>query len=150
MKRPVLKVEDHPFFSDLDAEYIDRLNDLAEETEFEPRDIIFREGTTEQTVYLVFEGKVAIETKSNHKGLIKIHIIDAGEVLGWSWFFPPYECHFDARSLEFTKALALDCLGLRALSDKDHDFGYYLLRKIASITVQRLTWTRSQLAEYYR
>ena len=29
-----------------------------------------------------------------------IETLDAGEILGWSWLFPPYRWHFDAPRVE--------------------------------------------------
>ena len=29
-----------------------------------------------------------------------IETLEAGEVVGWSWLFPPYRWHFDARALD--------------------------------------------------
>ena len=37
-----------------------------------------------------------------------IETIEAGEVLGWSWLFPPYRWHFDARALAPVRATAFD------------------------------------------
>ena len=34
------------------------------------------------------------------RGAVVIETIETGEVVGWSWLFPPYRWHFDARALD--------------------------------------------------
>ena len=43
-------------------------------------------------------GRVALETTSRARGASSIETLEPGEVIGWSWLFPPYRWHFDARA----------------------------------------------------
>jgi CRP-like cAMP-binding protein len=70
-------------------------------------------------------------------------------VLGWSWLFPPYRWHFDARALELTRAIALDGKCLREKCEEDHDLGYELVKRVAQIIMERLQATRLQLLDVY-
>jgi CRP-like cAMP-binding protein len=82
------------------------------------------------------------------QGRITIETIASGDVLGWSWLFPPYRWHFDAQALELTRAIAFDGACLRAKCDDDHDLGY-ALQRFARIMMQRLQATRLQLLDVY-
>ena len=75
--------------------------------------------------------------------------MEAGEVFGWSWLFPPYRWHFDVQALDLTRALVFDGQCLRAKCEADHDLGYALMQRFAQVIVQRLQATRLQLLDLY-
>ena len=62
-----------------------------------------------------------------------IETLHAGDVLGWSWLFPPYRIRYDARAMEEVHAIAFDGACLRQKCDADHDLGYELMRRFAQI-----------------
>ncbi len=72
-----------------------------------------------------------------------------GDVLGWSWLFPPYRWVFDAQALELTRALVFDGTCLRGKCEDDHNLGYELMKRFAHVVVQRLQATRLQLLDVY-
>jgi CRP/FNR family transcriptional regulator, cyclic AMP receptor protein len=78
-----------------------------------------------------------------------IQTIEDGDVLGWSWLFPPYRWHFNARTIEETRAIALDGVCLREKGEIDHDFGYELVKRVALIIMERLQATRLQAMDVY-
>jgi hypothetical protein len=75
--------------------------------------------------------------------------VDAGEVLGWSWLFPPYCWHFDAHAQTLVRAFALDGVCLREKCDRDALLGYQLMRRFAGVVVSRLEATQLQLSDLY-
>jgi hypothetical protein len=66
-------------------------------------------------------------------------------VLGWSWLFPPYFWHFNARAVEPTDAFFLNAPPLRAECESDHELGYELIKRIAQVMLKRLQAIRWQL-----
>jgi CRP-like cAMP-binding protein len=110
---------------------------------------LFREGERADQFYLLRHGRVALQVFVPGQGRITIETLQAGDVLGWSWLFPPYLWHFDAQALELTRALAFDGECLRAKCDEDHDLGYTLMQRFARIMMQRLHATRLQLLDVY-
>ena len=70
-------------------------------------------------------------------------------MLGWSWLFPPYRWHLDARAIEAVRAVAFDGACLRQKSIDDHELGYELMRRFAEVIVSRLQATRMQLLDVY-
>ena len=58
------------------------------------------------------------------RGPVTIETIEAGEVLGWSWLFPPYRWHFDARALSVVRATGFDGACLREKCESDPALGY--------------------------
>lgn len=139
----------HPFFAGLEPSSIQELAGFASYAHYERGKYLFHEGERAAHFYIINEGKVALETFAGERGAITIETIEAGEVLGWSWLFPPYRWHFGARVVEPTSAIVLDGGGLRAKCEEDHHFGYELTKRVAHIMMQRLQATRLQLLDLY-
>jgi CRP-like cAMP-binding protein len=139
----------HPFFKDLAPRYIQLSAGCAANVRFKAGEFLFREGEAANQFYLIRHGKVALQVFVPHRGPITIETIPAGEVLGWSWLFPPYRWHFDAQALELVRAIAFDGQCLRDKCEEDHDLGYALMQRFAQIMLQRLQATRLQLLDVY-
>jgi CRP-like cAMP-binding protein len=90
---------------------------------------------------------VSLESHRRSAKPIQIQVIGAGDVLGWSWLFPPYYWHFDARALEPTKVVFFYGTRLREHCETDHDFGFELMKRTADLTIKRLQATRRRLLE---
>jgi len=121
----------------------------AANVRFEAGEYIFREGEDANQFYIIRHGKVALELFTPERGVLTIQTLGAGDVLGWSWLFPPYRWRFDARALELTRAIALDGTCLRNKCDEDHNLGYELVKRFAQIIIERLQATRLQLLDVY-
>jgi CRP/FNR family transcriptional regulator, cyclic AMP receptor protein len=139
----------HPFFAGFAPRYMQLITSCASNVRFAAGTSIFHEGEAATHFYIIRQGKVALETFAAPRGPITIETIEAGEVLGWSWLFPPYHWHFDARVVEPTRAIALDGVCLRSKGEADHDLGYELVKRVAQIMMQRLQATRLQLLDVY-
>jgi CRP/FNR family transcriptional regulator, cyclic AMP receptor protein len=139
----------HPFFAGMNRRYMPLLTGCASNVRFTSGEYLFREGEAADQFYLIREGKIALETHSPQRDRMVIETIDAGEVLGWSWLFPPYRWHFSARTLQETRAITLDGVCLRTRGEADHDLGYELAMRVARILMERLQATRLQLLDVY-
>jgi len=140
---------EHPFFKGLKPEYLKLVTGCASNVRCEAGTYIFREGEEASQFYLIRQGKVALEIFAAQHGPITIETIEGGEVLGWSWIFPPYRWHFSGRVFEPTRAIALDGKCLRAKGEADHDLGYELMKRVAQIMMERLQATRIRLLDIY-
>jgi CRP/FNR family cyclic AMP-dependent transcriptional regulator len=140
---------DHPFFHGLEPGYLELLTGCALNVHFNAGTYIFHEGETAAHFYILRQGKVALEIQSAQRGPIVIETIETGEVLGWSWLFPPYRWHLNARTIEPTRAIMFDGVCLRNKADQDHDLGYELVKRVASVMMKRLQATRMQLLDVY-
>src|SRR4051812_15762523 len=94
----------HPFLRGISAEHMKRLAESSMQAHFERGEVIFREGEPANRFYLVHSGLVELEASLDREKVASIEKIGAGEVLGWSWIFPPYYWHFNARAAEPTDA----------------------------------------------
>jgi CRP-like cAMP-binding protein len=140
---------EHPFFKDLPPADLALIAGCGKNVRFEAGQYIFREGAPANHFYLVRHGLVALEIFSPERGPLVTETIGEGEVLGWSWLFPPYRWSSDARALELTRAVALDGACLRGKCETDPRLGYQLMGRFAQIIMQRLHATRVRLLDIY-
>ncbi len=94
-------------------------------------------------------GRVALEVNVPGRGPFQLESCGEGGVLGWSWLFPPYKWHFDARAVGLVGALAFDGACLRGKCEGDHDLGYELHRRFEAVLIDRLQATRLRLLDLY-
>jgi CRP/FNR family cyclic AMP-dependent transcriptional regulator len=140
---------EHPFFKDLAEPHLETIVGCAANVKFDAGEFIYREGAPADHFYVVRHGKVGVEAFVPGRGAMTVETVEDGEVLGWSWLFPPYKAHFDARALTMVRALSLDGACLRAKCEKDPAFGYQLMKLFAPVLIQRLDATRLQLLDLY-
>ena len=138
-----------PALSSLDPEHRATIAGCAHNVVFEEGAQILREGEPANVFYVVREGAVAIETFVPRRGAVVIETLHEGELLGWSWLFPPYRNAFDARALDTTHAIAFDGACLRGKCDADPALGYDLLRLFAAVIIERLQETRLRVLDVY-
>ena len=139
----------HPFFSGLPQPDVSFIAGCGRNVVFQAGAYIFREGEPADQFYILRHGRVALEIFAPERGPIVVETVDEGEVLGWSWLFPPYRWSFDARAIDLTRAVALDGACLREKCDDDPRLGYELTRRFVPILVGRLEATRIRLLDLY-
>lgn len=140
---------DVPLFEGLKDEELELLAGCASNVRFREGELLFREGEAADTFYVVRHGTVALETFVAPLGGVTIQTVEAGEVVGWSWLFEPYRWHLDARALTTVRATGFDAACLRQKCDDDPALGYDLMRRFASVIIERLQWTRLRLLDVY-
>lgn len=139
------QIAEHRFLKDLTPEQLKVLTECAMQSHFNPGEVIFREGDPANCFYLIQEGKVLLESPVKERSPVTIGTIGPGDVLGWSWLFPPYYWHLDARAVEPTSAIFFYGTRLREECEQDHDLGYALMKRMTAIVIERLQAARRQL-----
>ena len=135
----------HPFLQDLSAEYMATLAECAMPTGFNAGQIIFRQNEIANRFYLIQEGRVLLEATTPDQLTVPVDSVTAGEVLGWSWLFPPYVWNFTARAIEPVRAIFFYGTWLRERCTDDPAFGYELMWRTAGVVIRRLQVVRQQL-----
>ena len=147
MKNLKETITEHPFFHGMKPEHLDILVGCASEAKLKADQILFREGEPSNQFYLIDSGRVAVEAHEPANGTALVQTLGPGEVLGWSWLFPPFSWHFQARALEPTQAIVLSGAHLLVTAEKNPAFGYELMKRVARVVIRRLQATRKQLLE---
>ena len=138
-----------PVFRGLEPAQLELIAGCGSNVHFDQGAVLFREGDAADIFYLVRHGTVALETYVPARGPAMIETLQPGEVVGWSWLFPPYRWHFDARALTDLRATAFDGACLRGKADADPRLGYDLMSRFAQVLIERLQWTRLRLLDLY-
>lgn len=140
----------HPFLEGLAPHYLELLTGCASNLRFKTGDILFHEGEEADRFFIIREGIIRLEVFAPGRGAIPIETVDAGDIVGWSWLFPPYRWHFTARVVAPLRVIALDGECLRGKCDQDHTLGYEFLKRFSRIMLDRLQATRLQLLDLYQ
>jgi CRP-like cAMP-binding protein len=135
----------HPFLAGLNHAQLALLIDCAMATHFHKGQTILREGETANRFYLVETGKVILESSGALGDPVVVDTIGAGDLLGWSWMFPPYAWHFTARAAEPTTAIFFYGTILREYCEKDHSLGYELLKRMTVVMNRRMQGARNKM-----
>jgi CRP-like cAMP-binding protein len=138
-----------PLFRGLGERELGLLAGCGSNVRFADGDVLVREGERADTFFVIRHGGVALETYAPARGAVTIETLDAGEVVGWSWLFPPYRWHFDVRALAPVRATVFDGACLRGKCDADPKLGYDLMSRFAQVLIERLQSTRLRLLDVY-
>ena len=142
-------IADSPVFAGLAPAQLQLIAGCGHNEHVDAGTSLFREGAPADRFFLIRTGAVALEIAPPAGGPLVIETLHAGDVVGWSWLFPPYRWHFDGRAPASTSLIAFDGACLRGKCDTDHELGYELMRRFAASLVERLQATRLQLLDVY-
>jgi CRP-like cAMP-binding protein len=142
-------LQDVPLFQGLTPAQLELIAGCGSNVRFNEGELLFRDGGEANTFYVVRHGSIALETFVPARGAVTIETLEAGEVVGWSWLFPPYRWHFDARALSLVRATSFDGACLRGKCERDPQLGYDLMSRFAQVMIQRMQWTRMRLLDVY-
>jgi CRP/FNR family transcriptional regulator, cyclic AMP receptor protein len=140
----------HPFLRDLDAEEIRFLVSCAANRRFEAGTLLLHEGDPADAFFLVRSGRVSLEAQVPGRGPFQLESVGGGDVLGWSWLFPPYRWQLDARAVEPVVALVFDGRCLREKMELDHRLGFAITKLLLHQLYERLMRVRLQRMDLYR
>jgi CRP/FNR family transcriptional regulator, cyclic AMP receptor protein len=143
------RLHDLPIFEGLQPADLELIAGCASNVRFREGEPLFREGDEANSFYVLRHGTVALETYVPARGPFTIETLDAGEVVGWSWLFPPYRWHFDAHARSLVRATRFDGACLRGKCESDPRLGYELMSRFAQVMIDRLQSTRLRLLDVY-
>ena len=137
----------YAFFDGMRPEHLAMLSDGAKVGQFKAGEMLFREGEPANQFYLIESGKILLEAHEPANDTTPVQTLGAGDVLGWSWLFPPFMWHFQARAVESSTVIMLNGAHLLVSAEHNHDFGYELMKRVAQVVIRRLQATRKRLLE---
>ena len=139
----------HPFLAGMNPTQLALLVDCAMATHFKQGQVILREGEMANRFYLIESGKVVLESGKGFGEPVVVETVSAGDLLGWSWMFPPYVWHFTARAIEPTEAIFFYGTILREYCEKDPSLGYELFKRMAPVMLRRLQAARQKMLSIF-
>src|SRR5262245_39587933 len=140
---------EHPFFKDLKDSYRALIAGCGKNVRFESGRLLAKTEDPANEFFAIRHGRVSIELHSPERGPLILQTIEAGDILGWSWLFPPYRWTFDVRALEEVRAVSFDGECLRGKCERDPAMGYDFMKRFAQVFMRRLQAARLQLLDLY-
>jgi CRP-like cAMP-binding protein len=127
----------------------ERLMSLAREVSFPEDTRIFEAGGTADRFWVIRSGAVSLTQRVTSLQRVTVASLGSGDLLGWSWLFPPYQWDFGAEAFSPVRAYEFDAAAVLRLCEEDPQLGLSLVRFVAEILAHRLETTRGKLMEQY-
>jgi CRP/FNR family transcriptional regulator, cyclic AMP receptor protein len=135
----------HPFLRGMSRDQLGVLAGMARDVSFPARQRLFGDGGNATRFWLIQSGYVSLDLDIPGEGPVVIETIGMGELLGWSWLFPPYQWAFGAVAVTAMEAFEFDAPAVRERCAADPGLGYELNQRIARVLAKRLQATRIRL-----
>jgi CRP-like cAMP-binding protein len=141
-----------PFFAPFSENDLKEMALISEEFQGVKGDQLFEECQPANFLFLLLEGGVDLSYKSEetfHPKTSKefpVGEINPGEVFGISSLIEPYILSATARLSQDSKYITIEANHLRKMIEGNHHLGYLLLQQISKVLMERLAYTRVQLA----
>jgi CRP-like cAMP-binding protein len=142
-------VREHAFFQGLPDASVKLIAGCGKNVKFAAGKPLARQDAEADVFFAIRAGRVAVELHHPGRGACVLQTVGPGEILGWSWLFPPYRWAFDSRAVEEVRAVQFDGACLRKKCEADPAFGYSLMKRFAGVFARRLEATRVQLLDLY-
>ncbi len=142
----------YPFFGVLNTEQIKSIAMIADEITVAAGTKLFEECQQADTFYLLLEGNVELSYKSEedyHPKSAKVFSvgdINPEEVFGVSALVKPYEYSAAGTVTKDSRILKINAEDIRKLLGEDTELGYLFMQQVSKAIMERLSYTRVQLA----
>jgi CRP/FNR family transcriptional regulator, cyclic AMP receptor protein len=113
----------HPFLHGMPADQLGLLAGAARDVGFPCRYRLFEDGGYATRFWLIRSGHVLLDLTVPGQGPLVIGTIGMGELLGWSWLFPPFKWMFGAVAATTVEAFEFDAAMVRELCTAHRELG---------------------------
>lgn len=140
-------LRDTKLFKFCSDQELEKLAAIAVAESYPAGTLLYKEGDPAHHVYIVEEGKVFLEMKtemgpSRPPMQVTVDVITRGEAMGWSAIVEPYVYTLGALAMEDCKLAAIESGKMRELCDADPALGYRIMKGAAKLLAVRLNHTR--------
>jgi hypothetical protein len=148
--KPIPLLTSIPLFSDLAPEHQESISRVAHVSSHKKAEEIFHEGDVPEFLYVVLEGRVALEMHIPNRGRLRILTVEPFEVLGWSSIVDINRKRIaSATAVTAVKLLAIDAMKLHQACQEDPRLGFVIMHQVANVIAGRLIATRMQLLDMF-
>ncbi|MEV6294922.1 cyclic nucleotide-binding domain-containing protein [Streptomyces sp. NPDC051896] len=133
----------------LEPVHRERLMGIAHEVSFPAGTRLFEEGHRADRFWIVRTGTVALDLHVPGQRPAVIETLGHGELVGWSWHFPPHIWHLGAEAMSPVQAWEFDAEAVRAMCAADAELGRAVAVWVGRVVAQRLHASRVRLLDLY-
>ena len=142
----------YSFFGRLNDDQLRAVAMVADIDTAEADATLFEESQPAGFLYLLLEGAIDLYYTSEEKyhpaakKEFHVGVINPGELFSLSALIEPHVLNATARTSQACRFVKFDSTALRELMDRDCELGYFVLQQLSKALMERLTYTRIQLA----
>ncbi|MEU1620119.1 Crp/Fnr family transcriptional regulator [Streptomyces sp. NPDC008238] len=107
------------------------------------------EGRFADRFWVVESGAVSIDMDVPGRGSVSVETLGPGELVGWSWLFPPYRWQVGAHALGSVGAYEFSAAEIRDLCRESPVLGQAIVLAAAQTIAQRLGSARARMLDMY-
>lgn len=138
------------WFQSLSDEHFNKMAEISELVTYDRDEMIFKQGDKQEYLYIVIEGRVAVELYSPVRGYLRVFTAEPMDVVGWSSATPVVRQRTaSARAVLDSRLVAIDSAALNRLCEEDCALGYIVMRRLANVAAARLMICRLQLVDLF-
>ncbi len=139
-----------PWLQEIREDHMQKIASMSRIRPMKAGEVIFREGDTHESVYIVVEGRVGLELFVPHRGKVRFYTAERWDIFGWSSVTPNVHLRTAGATAVLDGALIrIDAEKLNRACEEDHDLGYLVMRRLARVVASRLQVTRLQLLDMF-
>ncbi|WP_338674170.1 cyclic nucleotide-binding domain-containing protein [Streptomyces sp. SCSIO 30461] len=133
----------------LAAEHRARLLEIAEDVKFPEGYHVFEEGRLADRFWIIKSGTISLHMAVPGRRPAVIENLGFGELVGWSWLFPPFVWQLGAETMTPVRAQQFDARTVRMLMDADPALGSAVGQWVGRVLAHRLHAARVRLLDLY-
>jgi CRP-like cAMP-binding protein len=137
----------HRFLRDMPAPHLAFLAGVTSLVTVPAGHRFFEVGGVAKHFWLIRAGQIAVDLRAPGDGRTVIETLGRGEMVGVSWFFPPFQWQFGAVAVQPAELFECDAAAVRRRCETDPAFGYEFTRRMIVVVAKRLQATRTHLVD---
>ena len=145
MKLTIDELKNIRFFDNYSDEQLKIFIGISSIKEFKVKDVLFEQYDELTDVYVLLSGCLSLGISLAKEKRIRLGTLEEGQLFSWSAVFSPYISTAWVMATCPTKVLAIDAKKLNLEFEKNCEFGFKTMSKIAQTISHRLSDTRFQL-----
>ena len=139
----------HQFLRGMPDRHLAYLAEVTRLVTVPARQRLFEAGEVAHHCWLIRAGQVEVDLRAPGAGRVVIQALGRGEMLGVSWFFPPFQWQFGAVAVQPAELFEFDAAAVRGRCETDPDFGHEFTHRMIVVVARRLQATRMQLLDEF-
>jgi len=142
----------YPFFGVFTDEQVKSLAMISEPLSLDKGATLFYERQSADKLYILLGGALDLvhsvqeERQPENCKEYPVGEVNPGEPIGFSAITEPYTYTATVRASVDSNLIEIDADNLRKMCQNDHDLAYNVLKQVNKYLMERLNWTRIQLA----
>jgi CRP-like cAMP-binding protein len=133
------------FFEGYTDKQLNTLTRISSIREFKVKEILFEQYDELSEAAVLFEGKLSLGISLAKEKRIHLGTVEEGQLFSWSAVFSPHISTAWVMAITPAKIISINAEKLNIEFEKDCDFGFKTMSKIAQTLSHRLSDTRFQL-----